>query len=101
MGIREQLENIQIKPQVKETTLAGVRVFVRKLSWGELKRVQELDCPTKQVCAVLCDEDGSPVYSEEESHHLARFHADDLKGVLDVATAFNSLDEQVRQAKND
>lgn len=78
----------------------GCKPYVRKLSWGDLKRVQTLDI-AEQVCVVLCDEDGTPIYSEEEAHLLEKFHTDDLKKVLDVATSFNSLDEQVKQAKND
>ena len=100
MSIREQLEAIEIKPQVKDAKLGGIPVYVRKLSWGELRRIQALDDPAQQVCAVLCDEQGQQVYNEDESHYLDKFHADDLKAVLDVATAFNSLDEQVKQAKN-
>lgn len=100
MSIRNQLEAVTIKPNVKAAKLAGVDIYVRKLSWGELRRVQALDDPAKQVCAVMCDSDGNQVYGEDESNLLDKFNPEDLKAVLDVATSFNSLDEQVRAAKN-
>lgn len=98
------LDALSPVPKVKQVDMSeewGCQPYIRKLSWGELKRVQSLDDPAKQVCAVLCDADGQPIYNEDEAHLLEKFHADDLKKVLDLATSFNSLDEQVREAKND
>ncbi|WP_417848369.1 hypothetical protein [Thalassoglobus sp.] len=104
MSLRSTLDSLAPKPKVKQVDMTkewGCKPYIRKLSWGDLKRVQSLDDPAKQVCAVLCDEDGKQLYNEDEAHLLEKFHADDLKKVLDAATSFNSLDEQVKQAKND
>ncbi|CAK9099172.1 Phage tape measure protein, partial [Durusdinium trenchii] len=93
-GIEEGSEVMaEVTAKVDMSEEWGCKPYVRKLSWGDLKRVQTLDI-AEQVCVVLCDEDGTPIYSEEEAHLLEKFHTDDLKKVLDVATSFNSLDEQ-------
>ncbi|MEZ5945218.1 MAG: hypothetical protein R3C18_27910 [Planctomycetaceae bacterium] len=102
MNLKQQLTSLSFQPVVKAVSIEGLpTVYVRRLSWGELSQVQQLDDPRQQVCLVLCDESGQRLFSESEAAVFDGYPPEILKSILDEATSFNSLDQQVRQAKND
>lgn len=102
MSLKEQLTSLSFQPVVKAVSIEGLpTVYVRRLSWGELSKVQALDDPRQQVCFVLCDEQGQKLFTENEAEIFDGYPPEILKTILDEATSFNSLDQQVRQAKND
>lgn len=101
MNLKEQLLSASVPAEVQPVSVAGLpTVYVRRLSWGELRDIQSNDDPARQVAHVLCDEQGSRLFSDDEARQLDRFPPVVLKAWLDAATEFNSLDAKVTAAKN-